>query len=368
MHLSRRVALGLGGAYGVTTLVAPATAADFKFNLANVSGANSLPAMADKIFADLVAAKSGGRIEVVSHPGGALGYKERDQYTAVEDGGLEMANTPFDKLVGLAPIFELQSLPFLTPTIAETKAMLDAARPWYEAAFNQANQTLLFGAPYTPQGIWARKLIRTPADLKGMKMRTYDVTGTKTFLAAGAQPVQLSWADVPSGLSTNVIEAVLTSDESGVSARFWDLGVKYFNFLGYTMGIGAVTMNMKKFTLPPRQPAGGDPRLRGRGREEGVGDGQRARRPEQEDDGGQRRGVRRGRAGRGHQPSQDRRRAAVRRVEGEAGTGRRQDHGRLQVEGPQLTPARRGRVAGRDPPARRLADQSTAPANQLPPR
>ena len=251
MNLSRRVALGLGGAYGLATLVAPATAADFKFNLANVSGANSLPAMADKIFADLVAAKSGGRIEVVSHPGGALGYKERDQYTAVEDGGLEMANTPFDKLVGLAPIFELQSLPFLTPTIAETKAMLDAARPWYEAAFNQANQTLLFGAPYTPQGIWARKLIRTPADLKGMKMRTYDVTGTKTFLAAGAQPVQLSWADVPSGLSTNVIEAVLTSDESGVSARFWDLGVKYFNFLGYTMGIGAVTMNMKKFTSLP---------------------------------------------------------------------------------------------------------------------
>ncbi len=256
MNITRRSALGLGGGLALTSFIGPSHAADFKFNLANVSGANSLPAIADKLFATLVAEKSGGKIEVVVHPGGALGYKERDQYTAVEDGGLEMANTPFDKLVGLAPIFELQSLPFLTPTIRETKAMLDAAQPWYERAFNAANQTLLFGAPYTPQGIWAKKLIRSPADLKGLKMRTYDVTGTKTFLAAGAQPVQLSWADVPSGLSTNVIEAVLTSDESGVSARFWDLGVKYFNFLGYTMGIGAVTMNLKKFkALPPDMQA-----------------------------------------------------------------------------------------------------------------
>jgi TRAP-type transport system periplasmic protein len=250
--LSRRGVLLVATATGLAVFSAAGFAADFKLNLANVSGANSLPAMADQIFAKAVAEKSGGRIEVVTHPGGALGYKERDQYTAVEDGAVEIANTPFDKLVGLAPIFELQSLPFLTPTIPETKTMLDVAKPWYEKAFNNANQTLLFGAPYTPQGIWARKLIKGPEDLKGLKVRTYDVTSTRTFQAAGAQPIQLSWADVPSSLSTNVVEAVLTSDESGVSARFWDQGVKYFNFLGYTMGIGAVTMNLKKFNaLPP---------------------------------------------------------------------------------------------------------------------
>ena len=252
MKSYRRSALWLASAIGLSIFAAPGNAAEFKFNLANVAPANSLPAMADGNFAKAVMKKSGGRIEVVTHPGGALGFKERDQFTAVADGALEMANTPFDKLVGLAPIFALQSLPFLTPTVAETKVMLDVARPWYEKAFNGSNQTLLFGAPYTPQGIWAKKLIRTVADLKGLKMRTYDVTGTKTFLAAGAKPVQMSWADVSSSLSTNIIEAVLTSDESGVSARFWDQGLKYFNFLGYTMGIGAVTMNLNKYkSLPP---------------------------------------------------------------------------------------------------------------------
>ena len=49
------------------------------------------------------------------------------------------------------------------------------------------------------------------------------------------------------GLSTNTIEAVLTSDESGVNGKFWEYGVKYFNFLGYTMGISAMTMNLDRY-------------------------------------------------------------------------------------------------------------------------
>jgi len=89
-------------------------------------------------------------------------------------------------------------------------------------------------------------------DLKGLKVRTYDVTGTKTLMDAGAAPIQLAWGDVVPALSTNTIEGVLTSDEGGVSASFWELGAKYFNFLGYTMGINAVTMNLDAYNaLPP---------------------------------------------------------------------------------------------------------------------
>jgi TRAP-type C4-dicarboxylate transport system substrate-binding protein len=107
--------------------------------------------------------------------------------------------------------------------------------------------TLLFGAPFTPQGIWAKIKIRKPEDLAGLKIRTYDVTGLKTLKAAGAAPIQLSWADVVPALSTNVIEGVLTSDESGCNGKFWEYGVKYFNSLGYTMGIAAVFMNMDRY-------------------------------------------------------------------------------------------------------------------------
>ena len=138
------------GAVGVVGIASGAEV--IKMNLANPNPAVSLSGETDKLFTELVKKNTAGTVEVTPHFGGALGYKGRDQYTAVEDGAVAFGSTPFDKLVGFAPIYELQSLPFLTPTVAETKAMFDVARPYYEKAFNGANQTLLYGAPWTPQG------------------------------------------------------------------------------------------------------------------------------------------------------------------------------------------------------------------------
>jgi TRAP-type C4-dicarboxylate transport system substrate-binding protein len=228
-----------------------AQAADFKFNLANEYPASSLPAQAEQHFVDELKKRSGGRIEIVLHLGGSLGYKSRDHYTAVLDGAVQLASTPFDKIIGFAPIYALQSLPFVTPTFDQTEALYHVARPYYEAAFNKANQTLLFGAPWTPSGIWSKNRITSIDDLKGLKVRTIDSTSTKTFKDAGAAPIQLAWGDVVPSLTTNVISAVQTSDEGGVSVKIWEAGAKYFNALGYSLGINAVTMNLDVYKKLP---------------------------------------------------------------------------------------------------------------------
>lgn len=230
---------------------APTDAADFKFTLANEYPASSLPGQAEQQFVQELKEKSGGRIEITPHFGGSLGYKSRDHYTAVLDGTIHLASTPFDKIIGLAPIYALQSLPFVTPTIDQTEQLFNITRPYYEAAFNKANQTMLFGAPWTPIGIWAKRRIGSVDDLKGLKVRTTDVTSTRTFKDAGAAPIQMSWGDVVPALTTNVIGAVLTSDEGGVSSKIWEAGARYFNALGYSMGINAVTMNLDAYNRLP---------------------------------------------------------------------------------------------------------------------
>lgn len=235
-----------------TALVAQSTAAqEFKFNLANEYPAASLPALADKDFADLLKARSGGRIEVTLHLNGSLGYKSRDHYNAVLDGAVQLASTPFDKIVGLAPVYALQTLPFVTPTIEKTELLFQITRPYYEAAFNKANQTLLFGEPWTPSGVWSKSRLGSIEELRGLKLRTIDSIATKTFRDAGAAPIQMSWGDVMPALTTNVITAVQTSDEGGVSVKIWEAGAKYFNFIGYGMGISAVTMNLDAFNKLP---------------------------------------------------------------------------------------------------------------------
>ena len=236
-------------------LFAPvAQAEEIKLDLANEYSAKSLPGRADTYFADILNANDAADIQVTLHPGGGLGFKSRDHFFAVREGTVDMASAPTEKYVGIAPIFGLQSLPFISSSIDETKALYDIARPYYEEAFAQNNQVLIYSAPWTPKGVWAKERITTVEDLQGLKVRTLDVMGTKTFAAAGASPIQMSWGDVAPALSTGAIDAVLASDEGGVSGKIWELGAGHFNFLAYNMGINVVTLNKDRFdAMSPAQ-------------------------------------------------------------------------------------------------------------------
>ena len=216
----------------------------YRLDLANAHPASAISVLADAHFARLLSERSGGRIRMATHFGGALGYESRDHFEAVETGALDLASSPLDKLVGFAPIFQLQSLPFLTPGQREARALYEVARPYYEAAFREVGQTLLYASPLTPIGIWAKRRLEHPAQLAGLKIRTFDRNGAATLKTAGAAPVQLAWSDVVPALSTNLIEAVLTSDEGGVAGKFWE-HMEYFHDLGYGVGVSVVHMNSR---------------------------------------------------------------------------------------------------------------------------
>ncbi len=213
-------------------------------DMASAESATALPSLADTHFAELVGKRSGGRIAITTHFGGALGFESRDHFEAVETGALDLATDPLDKLIGFTPIFQIQSLPFLTPGQREARALYEVARPHYEAAFRDVGQTLLYGSPWPPTGIWAARRLESPAELAGLKIRTFDATSAKTLRAAGAAPIQLPWSEVVPALNTNMIEAVLTSDEGGIVGKLWEHLV-YFHDLSYGVGVSVAHMNRR---------------------------------------------------------------------------------------------------------------------------
>ncbi|MGI9331561.1 MAG: TRAP transporter substrate-binding protein [Gammaproteobacteria bacterium] len=237
-----------------TAMSTTAQAADtVKWDMPNEYGATSIPAEADRLFADRVKEKSGGQIVITNHFGGSLGYKSRDHWSAVEDGAVPIASTYTGVFSGIDPIFQLQSLPFVATDPKEAKALLDAMRPWLEQAFAKGGQKYLLGAPWTPVGIWAKKEITDAEGLRNLKIRSYDKTGTLTLKNAGAAAIQLSWADVVPALSTGTIEAVLTSDEGGLSAKFYEY-MDHFHHVGFTMGTNMIHVSQAAFdALSPEQ-------------------------------------------------------------------------------------------------------------------
>jgi TRAP-type C4-dicarboxylate transport system substrate-binding protein len=232
--------LGVGPAWGKT----------FKFDMANEYAPTSIHGENDMYFIKTLQKLSGGQIQITHHPGASLGYKSKDQFDAVTDGALPIADTFVGPLRGIHPVFLLSSLPFLAKTIDDAKMLWAVSKPYYEKVLRNSNQILLFASPWPPSGLWANKPIRSLEDLKNLKIRTYDPNGTITLKNAGAAPIQLSWSDVVPQLGTGGIDAVLTSAEGGVSSKFWDL-LSHFTEINYSSPLNMIHMNADAYNKLP---------------------------------------------------------------------------------------------------------------------
>lgn len=243
----RRVhAIAVAVAISLTSASAALAQAKYKLDMAHSYPAATLSGQSDQEFVRLLKEKTNGAVEITIHFGGSLGIQDRDHWTAVEDGVVPLANTPTDKFIGFDPSFGVQSMPFLTPGLKEAKDMLDVARPYYERALGKAHQILLYTTPWTPAGIWSKKPVRDLATLKTLKIRTNNPNSTKVFATIGATPIPLGFPEVVPALATGTIDSVLTSDEGGIGAKFWEY-LLFYNTLNYEVGVNMVHMNQKVF-------------------------------------------------------------------------------------------------------------------------
>ncbi|HEY0276558.1 MAG TPA: TRAP transporter substrate-binding protein [Paenirhodobacter sp.] len=239
----------VGALSGLAMAVAAtvASAAPVKWDLSSEYAPASLPGRVNAYFAERVKDLTGDGLEITVHYSGALGFKAADHYTAVEDGALVIASTPFNRMNGISPIFELQSLPFLQPTLADAEKLDRALRPIYNNEMRKNGQFILFTTPWTPQGFWAKKPVTSQADLNGLRIRVVDLAAVQTLKGAGADAIQMSWADTLPAISTGTINGVLTSDDGGLSAKFPEAGLTAFSAVGFTVGVEMIHVNQQAF-------------------------------------------------------------------------------------------------------------------------
>lgn len=220
--------------------------AQTNLDMTNEYEPGSIHGEGDQFFADHVN-NSGADVQITLHLGGSLGFKSADNLDAVGDGVVPIADTLGGVLAGSDALFLVSSLPFIAANPEEARALYQAARPSYEAFFEDNGQMLLYASPWPASGLWGKMPVDTVDALTGLKMRTYDANGTRTLIEAGASPIQLSWADVVPQLATGGIEGVLTSAEGGVNAKFWE-HLSHFTEINYAMPLNFVHMNKDIFS------------------------------------------------------------------------------------------------------------------------
>jgi len=219
-----------------------ARAAEYTWDMPDIFSAKSSDGVADQLFGKLVAEKTGGRIEIVHHFDGSLGYSGVDQLDAVRDGAVPLARQSMSYLSGYDPLFQLSSLPFLMKNKQDVETLYRIARPAFETLLLKYDQVLVSVGLFPPSGLWSRTPVTSIADLQNLKLRVFDINSLETFKRAGAAAINMGWTDVLPALSTKAIDGVLTSADLGFSSSIQDF-LPAFTEVNWTIPLSVVAIN-----------------------------------------------------------------------------------------------------------------------------
>jgi len=218
-------------------------------------------------FAEAATRLSAGSLNVEARFDAPDGLKSAAMPQAVIEGRVAAADAFTGALAAQAPIFQLSALPFLTSSAADTRRLLEAARPAYEAVLAGWGLVMVYATPWPATGLWSRLPLMTADAIRGLRVRTYDAAGTAVLRAAGASPVQLSFADALPRLRTGELDAVLSSGDGGAGARLWETlpnftALNYASPLSVAFCASAVLSSLPAATAAAVMQAGRDTETR----------------------------------------------------------------------------------------------------------
>lgn len=207
----RRLLLGAAGAGLALPYAARAQGqyrAEYKMS---VVGNRPIPfAEGAFIWADLVTQRSGGRINVKVYPGSQLvGGDQTRELVAMRQGVIDFA---VFSTINIAPQVRevgLFQLPFLMPDHRGFDALLrgEVGRDIFSVMERREVVPLAWGENGFREISNSKRAIRTPEDLRGMKIRfAAGAIFTDIFNGLGANPVQMSFADLQPALSTGAVD------------------------------------------------------------------------------------------------------------------------------------------------------------------
>ena len=173
-------------------------------------------------FAREVAAATNNAVQLTVHPGGSLGVRANETVRAVGDGVVPMAEFAAFQNVGDLPLLGIESIPFLIANYDELRVMHELVRPIWERELERRNQLVLYVVPWPMQNFYFKRPITSPADLRGIRMRTYDRVTAEMSQRLGMVPQQLTNPDIVPALASGRVDAVMTSGTTAVAQRYWE--------------------------------------------------------------------------------------------------------------------------------------------------
>ena len=193
--------------------------------------------LANKRFGEILAAKLPGKYTVQVYANAQLGDDVRAT-EAVRMGTLEMVTTSASPLTGLVPEFNVFDLPFIIPSEKAADAIFDGPIGAKLAAALESKGIKLLA--YYENGFRqltnSAHVVKSPADLKGLKIRTMqNPIHLEAFRAMGANPTPMPFSEVFTALQQKTIDGQENPIPTIWLSKFYEVQ-KYVSLTGHVYG------------------------------------------------------------------------------------------------------------------------------------
>jgi len=199
-----------------------------------------------KRFAELLSAKSGGKMKVQEFPANQLGT-EQQQQSALQGGVQQMYSPATTSLAGIVKEFGLLDFPFAVSNFEQADALLDG--PLGKALIEQLPKRGLVALGYWDLGFRnvtnSRHPIQRPEDLQGLKIRVIpNPVFLDTFKAFGANPVPMPFAELYGALESKAVDGQENPFAVILSNKFYEVQ-KYVSGTNHVYAANIVLVSKK---------------------------------------------------------------------------------------------------------------------------
>tara|TARA_Y100001980_G_C14545802_1_gene325565 strand:- start:897 stop:1871 length:975 start_codon:yes stop_codon:yes gene_type:complete len=217
-----------------------------KWDMALAYGAGNFHSANATEFANNVSKKSGGKLTIVTHPGGSL-FKGGEIFRAVRTGQAQIGERFMSALGKEDPLLEVDSQPFLATSYSDAMKLYKASKPEIVKSLDSKGLIFLYAVPWPAQGLYSKKEINSVSDLKGLKFRAYNSATIRIAELTGMAPTKIEAAEISQAFSTGAVESMITSPTTGKNKKIWENGVKYFYDIAAWFPKNMVIVNKKSW-------------------------------------------------------------------------------------------------------------------------
>ena len=192
--------------------------------------------------------KSKGSVTIQIYPAGQL-YNDKNMNDAIISGGIDMGLNTVGRWATIVPAMDIFDVPFIFPSYEKVDKAIDSG-----LGEKLGNELMKKGVHPL---IWAdygfvqyannKKLVKTPADFDGLKIRGYSKYSAETIKAMGASSVTMGSSEVYMGIQRGTIDGQTSGTTAMRDRKMYEVH-KYLTVTNHASPEFIVAINEKSYS------------------------------------------------------------------------------------------------------------------------